>query len=86
MSDSEDSEQGVKPLEPLEMNCGLCEDTQGLEMYAKCHPTAPLRARFEGSDGLLVLSCYVPECSREVVRMFVTHGPKRTTPGGTQGD
>ena len=50
--------------------CRLCDGTGDLELHARCHPTAPLRARLiDGTDGdVLVLSCYDPACNREVTR------------------
>ena len=48
--------------------CELCGDVDGaLFLHARCHPSAPLRARKEGR--VLILSCYVPSCGREVVRL-----------------
>lgn len=52
--------------------CDLCGDQPeaGTVLYSNCHYTAPLKARMEGDT--LILSCYVPECSREVARFKVT--------------
>jgi len=46
--------------------CDLCGDWP-VRLVGKCHPTAPLIAKME-EDGTLVLSCYLPECGREVWR------------------
>ena len=49
--------------------CELCGDWPS-RLSSKCHPTAPLKVEMlEG--GILVLSCYVPECGREVARFWV---------------
>jgi len=57
--------------------CDLCatgaELPKSLGLHAKCHLTAPLAVRFEGD--VLILSCYVPECSREVGRFKVVRSP-----------
>jgi hypothetical protein len=53
--------------------CDLCGDADGaLFLHARCHPTAPLRARKEGD--VLILSCYLPTCGREVVRLHLAVG------------
>lgn len=50
------------------MNCDLCDDVSDvLFLKARCHPTAPLMARKEGL--ILILSCYLPECGREVIKL-----------------
>ena len=55
-------------LDAKSANCDLCGDVPStLFLQARCHPTAPLRVRKEGST--LILTCYVPECSREVARL-----------------
>lgn len=56
-------------LQPAaDQRCELCDDVSAsLFLRARCHPTAPLKVRKEGS--ILVLSCYLPECDREVVRL-----------------
>lgn len=47
--------------------CEFCGDTtEAMFLQARCHPIAPLIAKIE--NGVLVLSCYVPECGREVAR------------------
>lgn len=46
--------------------CDLCSDWP-VEVRSGCHPTAPLRAVFY-EDGTLILTCYVPDCAREVWR------------------
>jgi hypothetical protein len=54
--------------EPDDDACDLCGDVPGtLFLLARCHPTAPLRARKEGR--VLILSCYLPTCGREVCRL-----------------
>lgn len=45
--------------------CDLCGGAGELEAHARCHPTAPLRAFFDGST--LSLRCHVPDCNRLVV-------------------
>lgn len=48
--------------------CGLCGDVSAaMFLHANCHPLAPLQARKEGD--VLILSCYLPACGREVVRL-----------------
>ena len=48
--------------------CELCGDVdETMFLHARCHPTAPLRARKDGN--VLILTCYLPECGREVVRL-----------------
>ena len=48
--------------------CGLCGDVTAAQfLHARCHPTAPLRVRKEGRT--LILTCYLPACGREVVRL-----------------
>ncbi len=50
--------------------CEFCDDvTAEMFLYARCHPTAPLMARKEGP--ILILSCYLPECAREVARFTI---------------
>jgi hypothetical protein len=60
-------------MSPLPLKCDLCHDSEGqpetLHLVSKCHTSAPLAARLEG--GVLILSCYIPECSREVARFAV---------------
>lgn len=52
-------------LKPELRNCDLCGDQpEKLELRAKCHLTAPLRATIEGNK--LTLNCYLPECDRVV--------------------
>lgn len=50
--------------------CDLCGDQKALWLESGCHFTAPLAARLEGE--WLIISCYVPECNREVARFKVT--------------
>lgn len=51
-----------------DQRCELCDDVSAtMFLRARCHPTAPLKVRKEGN--ILVLSCYLPECDREVVRL-----------------
>lgn len=53
---------------PVPPNCDLCGDTSAaMFLHTRCHSTAPLMARKEGDE--LILSCYLPECGREVVRL-----------------
>jgi hypothetical protein len=50
--------------------CDLCGDvTAAMFLHARCHPTAPLIVRKEGR--VLILSCYLPTCGREVVRLLL---------------
>lgn len=50
--------------------CELCSDNKGpFHLHARCHFTAPLRASIE--NGILTLSCYIPECSRVVASFRV---------------
>lgn len=53
--------------------CELCGDQGPLFLHARCHLTAPLQASIE--DGVLTLSCYLPDCRREVARYRVVGGP-----------
>ena len=46
--------------------CDLCGDDDRMRLRALCHLQAPLAVTFE--DGMLVLSCYVPDCGREIAR------------------
>ena len=68
--------EGVRFPDPPP-KCDLCatgaDVPKNLTLRAKCHLTAPLAVRFEGN--ILILSCYVPECSREVAR-FIIQKPK----------
>jgi hypothetical protein len=53
---------------PLDTGCALCGDQDGaLWLRARCHLTAPLEARIEGD--WLILTCYLPACGREIVRL-----------------
>ena len=60
-----------------EAKCDLCatgaEPPKSLSIHVKCHLTAPLAVRFEGD--VLILSCYLPQCSREVARFKVVRSP-----------
>jgi hypothetical protein len=57
-------------LTPESAACELCGDADGaLFLHARCHPSAPLRARKEGD--VLILSCYLPTCGREVARLHL---------------
>ena len=49
--------------------CDLCDDGKDGPLFLKsrCHSSAPLQARKEGL--MLILSCYVPECQKEVARL-----------------
>ena len=50
--------------------CELCGDQPSkIELRARCHFTAPLKAELDGDT--LVLRCYLPECGREVARFKV---------------
>lgn len=53
--------------------CDLCDDQGPLFMRARCHLTAPLQVTLDGD--VLILRCYVPECSREVARYPVVRSP-----------
>jgi hypothetical protein len=62
------------------MKCDLCHDSEGqpetlIILRSKCHTTAPLAARLEGN--VLILSCYIPECNREVARFVVVQREDR---------
>lgn len=60
-----------KPANDQTPACDLCEDNAGpVFVHQRCHMTAPLQASLE--NGVLTLSCYVPECRRIVVQMRVT--------------
>lgn len=50
-------------------SCDLCDDAGPLYLHARCHLTAPLKAAME--DGVLTLSCYIPECSRIVAKFKI---------------
>lgn len=48
--------------------CSLCGDVDGrLFLRARCHPSAPLLVSKE--DNVLILTCYLPDCGREVARL-----------------
>lgn len=53
--------------------CDLCHDDKGIPevlfLHARCHMTAPLQVSMEGD--VLIIRCYIPECSREVGRFKV---------------
>jgi hypothetical protein len=50
--------------------CDFCGDvTATMFLHARCHPTAPLLVRKD--DDVLILSCYLPDCGREVARFRV---------------
>jgi hypothetical protein len=50
-----------------ESPCEFCGDvSEAMFLHARCHPTAPLMVRKEGDT--LILSCYLPDCAREVAR------------------
>lgn len=53
--------------------CDLCSDNNGipeiLYMHGRCHMTAPLQASIE--NGILTLSCYIPECRRVIAKFKV---------------
>lgn len=54
--------------------CDLCGDvTEAMFLHARCHPTAPLRARKTGN--VLILTCYLPDCGREVARLALAEPP-----------
>ena len=58
---------GVEEEPSIEMpvqTCDLCDDADELRLFSQCHPGAPLRA--ERTSNSLQLSCYVPECGRQV--------------------
>ena len=58
----------------LSTGCALCGDKDGaLFLHARCHLTAPLSARIDGD--WLILSCYLPACRREVVRLLLAPRP-----------
>lgn len=55
-------------------SCELCGDVpSALFLHARCHPTAPLRVRKEGP--LLILTCFLPSCGREVARFQIYEPP-----------
>lgn len=50
--------------------CELCGDNEGPKsLHAKCHMTAPLQASFD--NGVITLSCYIPDCRRVVARFKI---------------
>jgi hypothetical protein len=49
--------------------CDLCGDQGPLLLKARCHLTAPLAVTLDGN--VLILSCYLPECRKEVARFQV---------------
>lgn len=52
--------------------CELCSDNsipEVLVLHGRCHMTAPLQVTLEGN--VLILSCYIPECRREIGRFIV---------------
>jgi len=54
--------------------CEFCGDAPPeLFLLARCHPTAPLRVRKEGP--LLILTCYLPDCGRELARFQIYEPP-----------
>jgi hypothetical protein len=57
--------------DPQDLGCDLCEaeSPQVLHLSARCHRSAPLKFHLE--DDVLVVSCYIPECGREVARFKV---------------
>jgi hypothetical protein len=58
----------------MDPKCDLCGDVdEVMFLQPRCHPTAPLIARKEGN--ILILSCYLPACSREVVRLELAPTP-----------
>lgn len=61
-------------MSPRDEKCDLCNEKGGpaseLVLRSRCHLTAPLAVKLV--DGkTLVLSCYVPECGREVARFEI---------------
>jgi hypothetical protein len=54
-------------------SCDLCGDQGPLLLKSRCHLTAPLQAVLEGET--LILSCYLPECGKEVARFQVARAP-----------
>lgn len=50
-------------------SCELCGDQGPLLLRARCHMTAPLRVELDGDT--IILSCYLPDCGREVARFKV---------------
>lgn len=60
---------------PIAEKCELCHDPKTGEpeemyLHARCHMSAPLQASYK--DGILVLRCYIPECSRVVAQFKVS--------------
>ncbi len=49
--------------------CEFCGDQGPLLLRARCHLTAPLAITLDGNT--LIVSCYVPECGKEVARFQV---------------
>ena len=47
--------------------CELCGDQQDLVLSSRCHFTAPLKAVKTKEE--VILSCYLPDCGKEVVRL-----------------
>ena len=52
------------------LQCDLCDNSDALQLSAKCHLTAPLKVELVNQK-TLILRCYVPDCSREVARFTV---------------
>lgn len=69
-----DLSESALALEDVANSCALCGDvTAAMFLHARCHPSAPLRARKEGN--MLILSCYLPACGREVARLTLEATP-----------
>lgn len=56
--------------DPLpDQGCELCSDQGPLLLQSRCHMTAPLQVTLDGD--MMIVSCYVPSCRREVARFHV---------------
>ncbi len=54
-------------------SCELCGDQGPLLLKARCHLTAPLMVTLDGDT--LILSCYLPDCGKEVARFQIVRTP-----------
>jgi len=65
--------QPTTPVNPNPRGCELCGDWP-VTLSGRCNPSAPLRAEMT-DPSTLILSCYVPECGREVARFKLDTTP-----------
>lgn len=61
---------GVYPKPQVKVQCGLCDESNVLQLRTKCHLSAPLKVELVDQK-TLILRCYVPDCSREVARFTI---------------